>query len=77
MISTSQREIKGRQLWIKMCEELGSVNKAAIKCGIPRSTLYRWIERYKVEGKEGLKGHSNGPNHFAKQLINDNLTQLT
>ena len=76
MMSSFHREIKARQLWVETYEELGSVSKAAIKCGIPRSTIYRWIERFRVEGKDGLKGHSKRPNHLAKQKVNEELINL-
>ncbi len=76
MMSSSDREVKARQLWVKTYEELGSVNKAAIKCGILRSTLYRWLERFMVEGKDGLKGHSKRPKHLAKQKVDEALINL-
>jgi transcriptional regulator of acetoin/glycerol metabolism len=50
-----KRTIKARETWVKCYEELGSVSKAARKCGIPRSTLYRWIKRVELVGKDGLK----------------------
>src|SRR5688572_15593424 len=71
-----QRQIKAREMWIKYYEELGSVSKAARKCGIPRSTLYRWLNRYKAEGKEGLQGKSKRPKQLARQKINDHLEGL-
>ena len=63
-------------MWIKCYEELGSVSIAARKCGIPRSTLYRWVNRYKAEGYESLKGKSKRPKKLAKQKINDTLEEL-
>lgn len=51
-MTSKQRQIKASEMWIKCYEELSSVSKAARKCGIPRSTLYRWINRYEAEGKE-------------------------
>lgn len=76
MMSSSDREVKARQLWVKSYEELGSINMAAIKCGIPRSTLYRWLERFRVEGKDGLKGHSKRPKHLARQKVDEALINL-
>ncbi len=49
-----KRKITARKLWIKTFEELGSVSKAAKRCGIPRSTLYRWINRYKNGDENSL-----------------------
>lgn len=45
-MSTKKRKITARKNWIKINKELGSVSKAARRCGIPRSTIYRWINRY-------------------------------
>lgn len=61
---------------LKTYEELGSVSKAVLKCGILRSTLYRWLERFRKEVKEGLKGHSKRPNHLSQQKIYETLVKL-
>ena len=71
-----QRQLKARETWIKCFEELGSISKAARKCGVPRSTIYRWLNRYKVEGKESLKGKSQRPKRLAKQKITHQLESL-
>ena len=63
-------------MWLKCYEELGSVSKAARKCGIPRSTLYRWINRYEVEGKESLNGRSKRPKKLARQKTTIKLEAL-
>ena len=72
----SKRTIKARETWLKCFEELGSVSKAARKCGIPRSTLYRWIKRVKSEGKDALTGRSRRPKTLAKQKITNDLIEL-
>jgi transposase len=76
VMHTSQRHIKARENWIKCYKELRSVSKAELKCGIPRSTLHRWIKRYKEKGKDGLQGHSRRPWHLAKQKVSPELIQL-
>lgn len=73
---SKKRSIKARETWLKCFEELGSVSKATRKCGIPRSTLYRWIKRHKAEGRAGLVGKSKRPNTLAKQKITDDLVEL-
>jgi transposase InsO family protein len=73
---SQQRSIKARETWIKCYEQLGSVSKAARKCGIPRPTLYRWIKRYQIEGKESLKGYSKRPKKLARLKINEELEAL-
>ena len=75
-MDTKQRQIKARETWIRCYEQLGSVSKAARKCGIPRSTLYRWIKRFKDNGKDALKGHSTRPKVLAKQKVSDELVTL-
>jgi transposase len=66
------RAIKSRQYWVETYEKLGSVSKAAQKCGIPRSTLYRWIKRYRIEGDRGLASKSKRPLKLAKIKITQN-----
>ena len=75
-MSNDQRHIKARENWIRCYEELGSVSKAALKCGIPRSTLHRWIKRYKEKGKDALQGYSRRPKRLAKQKISPELIDL-
>ncbi|WP_394803593.1 helix-turn-helix domain-containing protein [Niabella hibiscisoli] len=75
-MDAKQRQIKARETWIRCYEQLGSVSKAARKCGIPRSTLYRWIKRFKDNGKDALKGHSTRPKVLAKQKVSDELVTL-
>ena len=55
---------------------MGSISKAARKCGIPRSTLYRWLNRYREEGKESLGGKSKRPKRLANQKITEHLEDL-
>jgi transposase len=75
-MNTHSRKIKARETWIKTYKELGSASKAARKCGIPRSTLYRWIKCYESAGQEGLADKSQKPNRLAKQKVDTHLTEL-
>lgn len=70
------RKIRAREIWIQTYIELNSVSKAARRCGIPRSTLYRWIHRYNKEGKGGLTDKSQKPKRLAKQKITEDLKKL-
>ena len=70
------RKIKARESWIKSYEQLGSVTKAAKRCGIPRSTLYRWLKRYKRKGVMGLQDISQKPQYFANQKVTNRLKEL-
>ena len=71
-----KRKIIARKLWIKTFEELGSVSKAARRCGIPRSTLYRWIHRYKNRDENSLKDKSKKPIKLAKQKVTPEIVNL-
>jgi transposase InsO family protein len=73
---SKNRKIKARKIWIKTYKELNSVTKAAKRCGIPRSTLYRWISRYESEGEKGLIDKSQKPNRLAKQKMDEGLEKL-
>jgi transposase InsO family protein len=75
-MNSTNRKIKARQAWINIYKQLGSISKAARRCGIHRSTLYRWIKRYEAEGIDGLKDKSQKPKRLAKQKINTNLEEL-
>jgi transposase InsO family protein len=75
-MSSKARAIKARETWVKCYENLGSVSMAARKCGIPRSTLYRWIKRVQAEGKDGLNGRSKRPKTLGKQKITAELVEL-
>src|SRR5690242_18541389 len=76
IMTSNKRTVKARETWLKCYEELGSVSKAARKCGIPRSTLYRWIKRVKAEGKSCLAGRSRRPKTLAKQKMTPELVAL-
>jgi transposase len=68
--------VKARETWLKVYQELGSVAKAARRCGIARSTLYRWIERFNKLGKEGLKDKSKRPHKLFRLKVIDEQEQL-
>lgn len=39
--------------------------------GVSRQTGYKWIERYRAEGIEGLRDHSRAPEHHPNQILKD------
>ena len=55
---------------------MGSISKAARRCGIPRSTLYHWLKRYQNEGLTGLVEQSQKPKTLAKQKLTSDIEQL-
>ncbi len=58
-----------RQKWFEIYAETGSVTKTAIRCGIARSTLYRWINCEKEQGKLGLSDKSKPPSRLSNMKI--------
>lgn len=68
------RKAKARATWLKAYNTLGSVSKAAIKCGIARSTLYRWLKRAK--NKQNFLDYSHRPKKLAHQKLNSELEKL-
>ena len=69
----SERKIKARINWIRTYEKLGSISKAAAKCGIARTTLYRWLERYR---EEVFQDRSRKPKKLANKSISDETINL-
>jgi len=41
-----------------------SIKATLAELGVPRSTFYRWYQRYQVAGLEGLQSHKRGPRQF-------------
>lgn len=70
------RKVKARETWIKTYQKLGSISQAAKRCGVPRSTLYRWVNRHEAEGKSGLFDKPQRPHRLAKQKIDNQLKKL-
>lgn len=58
------RKAKARATGLEAYNALGSVSKAAIRCGIVRSTLYRWLKRTKNE--QNLLDYSHRPKKLVK-----------
>jgi transposase InsO family protein len=57
-------------------QELGSVSKAARRCGIARSTLHRWLKRFGEQGKEGLQDKSKRPKRLARLKVTEEQEKL-
>lgn len=73
-MNEKDRKAKARTTWVEAYNLLGSVSKAAIKCGIARSTLYRWLNRAKNE--KSLLDYSHRPKKLAHQKIDSELEKL-
>jgi len=45
---------------VKLCLEQGKPHEEVAKnLGLPRSTLYTWIQEFKANGEEGFRGSGN------------------
>ncbi|WP_411897490.1 IS481 family transposase [Elizabethkingia occulta] len=75
-MNKQQQQIKARKDWLKIYLELGSVTKTALRCGIARSTLHRWIKRYKEEGEHGLSDKSKRPKTLSNTKITPEIESL-
>lgn len=65
-----------RQKWLELYVETGSVTKTALRCGIARSTLYRWINREKEQGKSELSDKSKRPSRLANMKITPEIETI-
>ena len=70
------RKIRMRQKWLELYAETGSVTKTALRCGIARSTLYRWINREKEQGKSELSDKSKRPSRLANMKITPEIETI-
>lgn len=55
-------KVKLRLKWIQLYQQLGKAGKVCEHYGISRFTLRKWVERYKLQGQDGLASHSSKPN---------------
>lgn len=67
-MDNAKRKIITRRNWLKIYNETGSVTKTALRCGIARSTLYRWIKRSKEHPEPKLSDKSHRPNKITPEL---------
>ena len=65
-----------RQKWLELYVETGSVTKTALRCGITRSTLYRWINCEKEQGKSELSDKSKRPSRLANMKITPEIETI-
>ena len=70
------RKIRMRQKWLGIYTKTGSVTKTALRCGIARSTLYRWINREKEQGKSELSDKSKRPSRLANMKITPEIETI-
>ena len=71
-----KEDIRMRQKWLELYAETGSVTKSALRCGIARSTLYRWINCEKEQGKSELSDKSKRPSRLANMKITPEIETI-
>ena len=64
-------EVRKRLRWIKLYEQIRNQSVVALKCGISRPTLRKWIRRYELQGVEGLVGKSRRPLKSPSKKVGD------
>lgn len=71
-----KEDIRMRQKWLELYVETGSVTKTALRCGITRSTLYRWINCEKEQGKSELSDKSKRSSRLANMKITPEIETI-
>ena len=71
-----KEDIRMRQKWLELYAETGSVTKTALRCGITRSTLYRWINCEKEQGKSELSDKSKRSSRLANMKITPEIETI-
>jgi transposase InsO family protein len=54
-------EVRKRYKWIELYDRIKSFSIVALKCGISRVTLRKWVRRYERDGIAGLVSESRQP----------------
>lgn len=75
-LRSMKEDIRMRQKWLELYVETGSVTKTAFRCGITRSTLYRWINCEKEQGKSELSDKSKRPSRLANMKITPEIETI-
>src|SRR5512143_1191151 len=53
-----------------------SVARTLAELAVPRSSFYRWYQRYRAEGAPGLRPHASAPRQFWNRIPETVQTQL-
>ena len=75
-LRSMKEDIRMRQKWLELYVETGSVTKTAFRCGITRSTLYRWINCEKEQGKSELSDKSKRSSRLANMKITPEIETI-
>ena len=75
-MDNAERKIIARRNWLRIYNETGSVTKTALRCGIARSTLYRWMKRSEEHSEPKLSDKPHRPNNLTNKKITLELEAL-
>jgi transposase InsO family protein len=64
-------EIRKRLRWVKVYDQVKNHSIAALRCGISRPTLRKWVQRYEANGEAGLASRSRRPKSSPARRIGD------
>jgi hypothetical protein len=62
-------EARKRYKWIELYDRIISFSIVALKCGISRVTLRKWVRRYERDGIAGLVSESRQPNRSPARKV--------
>lgn len=57
------------RLMLAITDGAGSVSELCREFGVSRVTAYKWLERYRAEGLDGLHDHSRAPQHHPNAVL--------
>jgi transposase InsO family protein len=67
-----------RELMVRRVAEQGwSIGQAAGAAGVTSRTVYRWLARWRHEGKEGLRDRSSRPRRIPHRVGDSLIAQIT
>ncbi len=64
-------EIRKRLRWVELDEQFKNFSVVALKCGISRPTLRKWVRRYEKDGVAGLASQSRRAKNSPATRIGD------
>ncbi len=70
------REVKVRLKWIQYYQKTKNISKTCRYFGISRTTFYKWYNRYKKEGIEGLYDRPKTPKNKRKPTLRNKYQQI-
>jgi len=70
------REVKVRLKWIEYYNKTQNISKTCRYFGISRTTFYKWYNRYKSEGIEGLYDRPKTPRNKRKPTLRNKYQQI-